>query len=175
VSSAESVEKWRRKKDSFFKFSDDSPIPQRQRENFTGLKYFPPDEKYRMKLKLQRYPNPETITMVTSKGSQQRFFRVGYFEFEIDGKKVRLQAYRSADRADSHLFVPFRDKTSGKEAYGAARYIDLDFSEDDNYVIDFDMAYNPYCAYSDDYICPLPPRENSLDVEIRAGEKKYHI
>ena len=172
MSFAKSVEKWRKEKDSFFRFSDDSPIP--ERENFAGLKYFPPDERYRMKLKLQRYPNPEIVTMVTSKGTKQRFHCVGYFEFEMDGKKVRLQAYRSAERADEHLFMPFRDKTSGKDSYGAARYIDLDISSDDNYVLDFDMAYNPYCAYSDDYVRPLPPRENSLDVEIRAGEKKYH-
>ena len=172
MSFAKSVENGRKEKDSFYKFSDDSPIP--ERESFAGLKYFPSDEKYRMKLKLQRYPNPEIVTMVTSKGTQQRFYRVGYFEFEIDGKKARLQAYRSAERADEHLFIPFRDKTSGKESYGAARYIDLDLTQDDNYVLDFNTAYNPYCAYSDDYVCPLPPRENSLDVEIRAGEKKYH-
>src|SRR2546427_5084619 len=104
VSFAKSVEKGRKEKDSFFKFSDDSPISERERENFAGLKYFPPDEKYRMKLKLQRYPKPEIVTMVTSKGTQQMFHRVGYFEFEIDGKKkVRLQAYRSAERADEHL------------------------------------------------------------------------
>ena len=174
MSFAKSVEKWRKEKDSFYKFSDDSPIPERERESFAGLKYFPPDEKHRMKLKLQRYPNPEIVTMVTSKGTQQRFYRVGYFAFEIDGKKARLQAYRSAERTDEHLFIPFRDKTSGKESYGAARYIDLDLTQDDNYLLDFNAAYNPYCAYSDDYVCPLPPRENSLDVEIRAGEKKYH-
>src|SRR5438445_12789637 len=127
-----------------------------------------------MKLKLQKYPNPEIVTMVTSKGTQQRFHRVGYFEFEIDGKKkVRLQAYRSAERADEHLFIPFRDKTSGKESYGAARYIDLDLTQDDNYVLDFNTAYNPYCAYSDDYVCLLRPRKNSLDVDNSAGEKKY--
>src|SRR2546425_798633 len=115
MSFAQSVEKWRKEKDSYFKFSDDSPVPERERENFAGLKYFPPDERYRMKLKLQRYPNPEIVTMVTSKGTQQRFYRVGYFEFEMGGKKVRLQAYKSAERVDEHIFIPFRDKTSGKE------------------------------------------------------------
>src|SRR5947208_15691020 len=103
MSFAKSVEKWRKEKDSFYKFSDDSPIPERERENFAGLKYFPPEEKYRMKLKLQRYPNPELVTMVTSKGTQQRFYRVGYFEFEIDGRKAGLQANRSAERTGEHL------------------------------------------------------------------------
>src|SRR5437667_12586032 len=140
MSFAKSVEKWRKEKDSFFRFSDDSPIPERERENFAGLKYFPPDERYRMKLKLQRYPNPEIVTMVTSKGTKQRFHCVGYFEFEMDGKKVRLQAYRSAERADEHLFMPFRDKTSGKESYGAARYIEIDLTQDDNCRPDLNTA-----------------------------------
>src|SRR5947199_9325538 len=112
MSFAKSVEKWRKEKDSFFKFSDDSPIPERERESFAGLKYFPPDEKYRMKLKLQRYPNPEIVMMVTSKGTQQRFYRVGYFELEIDGKKARLNAYRTDEGAEEQLFITFEDKPS---------------------------------------------------------------
>jgi len=173
MSYTKSTERWRREKDSFFKLGHDSPIPEFERRTFEGLKYFSPDEKYRMKLKLHRYPAPQIVTMVTSKGSEQRFYRHGYFEFEMAGKLVKLQAYRSAERSDEHLFVPFRDKTSGRESYGASRYIDLDLSPGDSYVLDFNVAYNPYCAYSDDYICPFPPRENWLDVEIRAGERKY--
>jgi len=173
LSFAKSVERWRKEKDTFYRVSHGSPIPEDERRSFVGLKYFPPDEKYRMKLKLQRYPNPQVVTMVTSKGSEQKFYRYGYFEFELEGKKVQLQAYRSAERTDENLFVPFRDRTSGKESYGAARYIDLELSPEDNYALDFNTAYNPYCAYSDDYICPFPPRENWLAVEIRAGEKRY--
>ncbi len=174
MSFAQGIEDFRREKDAFFRLSHDSPIPENERPGFAGLKYFPPNEKYRIKLKLQRYPKPDVLTMVTSKGSQQRFYRFGYFEFEIDEKKSRLQAYRSAERIDEHLFIPFRDKTSGKESYGAARYIDLDILRDDNYALDFNLAYNPSCAYNDDYICPLPPGENWLTMEIPAGEKKYH-
>ncbi len=72
------------------------------------------------------------------------------------------------------VFIPFRDGTSGKESYPAARYLDIEETDDDNYVIDFNYAYNPYCAYSDDYICPLPPKENWLGVRIVAGEMNYH-
>src|SRR5207249_10290898 len=104
MSFAKSVEKWRKEKDSFFKFSDDSPIPERERENFAGLKYFPPDEKHRMQLKLQRYPTPEIVTMLTSKATQQRAYRAGYSELEIDGKKARLQAYRAPERPDDPRF-----------------------------------------------------------------------
>lgn len=174
LSYADETKRWRKEKDAYFGSSDDSPIPHGERHSFIGLDYFEPDERYRLSLNLHRYADPLVVTMVTSKGTQQRFHRYGYFEFEMQGKRVQLQAYRSAERADEHLFVPFRDGTSGKESYGASRYIDLDLSPGDSYILDFNKAYNPYCAYSDDYVCPLPPRENSLDVELRAGEKKYH-
>ena len=173
MSFAKTVESRRREKDAFYRVSHDSPIPEDERRSFAGLKYFPPDERYRMKLKLHMYPNPQAVTMATSKGNEQKFYRHGYFKFEMEGKGIQLQAYRSAERMDEHLFVPFRDKTSGRESYGAARYIDLELSPDDNYILDFNVAYNPYCAYSDDYVCPFPPRENWLAVEIRAGEKRY--
>jgi hypothetical protein len=92
----------------------------------------------------------------------------------MEGSPVRIQAYQFAEHDDLNLFIPFRDITSGNESYGAARYLDLEVEHDDRYAVDFNYAYNPYCAYSEDYICPLPPQENWLKVPIRAGEKKYH-
>ena len=112
--------------------------------------------------------------MVTSKGTKQLFNKVGYFEVVVGGKTIRPMAYQSAERIDPTLFVPFRDATSGKESYGASRYIDMEVEHNDEYALDFNYAYNPYCAYSEAYVCPLPPPENWLTVEIRAGEKKYH-
>src|SRR5207245_6278020 len=101
--------------------------------------------------------------------------KVGYFEFTIDGQTRRLQAYKSVpmagEREDESLFVPFRDSTGGKESYPAGRYLDLPVTKNDEYVLDFNLAYNPYCAYNDAYICPLPPRENWLDTRIEAGEE----
>ena len=174
VSYEESVRSGRKEKDSFFKMEHDSPIPEDQKNQFVGLKYFPPDEKYRFEAKFQAHDKAAIVTMLTSKGTQQRFYRYGYFDLELGKKKVRLEAYRSAEREDDSLFIPFRDKTSGREAYRAARYLDLHMQPDDDYVVDFNLAYNPYCAYSEEYICPLPPKENWVDVEIRAGEMKYH-
>ncbi len=163
----------REEKDSYF-MSGDSPVPENERGRFTGLKYFPPDQEYRVIVKLQPYLDPQIVTLTTNKGTQQKFHRVGWFDFEINRKKVRLQAYRSVETEDERLFVPFRDRTSGRETYGSGRYMDLEPSESDSYMLDFNAAYNPFCAYSDSYVCPFPPKENSLDVEIRAGEKKYH-
>lgn len=109
--------------------------------------------------------------MTTSIGTQDLFLRYGYFEFKLEEKTYTLQAYKS-HHADS-LFLPFRDGTSGKESYGASRYLDIKEHELDDYTIDFNLAYNPYCAYSDSFSCPLPPTENWLSVQIRAGEKNY--
>ncbi len=168
------LQEFRKGKDEFFSTDHDSPVAHDERHSFMGLKYFAPDQKYRIETKLRRYDNPEIVRMTTSKGTSQQFYRVGYFEFDIDGNKVKTQAYKSAARGGNELFVPFKDGTSGNESYGAARYLDIEEVPDDNYVIDFNYAYNPYCAYSDDYICPLPPKENWLAVKIRAGERKYH-
>lgn len=85
-----------------------------------------------------------------------------------------MYAFKAADDPVAQaLFVPFVDETSGKETYGSGRYLDLEQARGDDYVLDFNMAYNPYCAYNDDYVCPIPPRENKLPIEIRAGEKTY--
>ncbi|HYO49942.1 MAG TPA: DUF1684 domain-containing protein [Chloroflexia bacterium] len=113
----------------------------------------------------------------TMTGDYKEYTRIGRLEFEIDGQPLRLTAFMPPSDEPLHgnrLFVPFRDKTSGKETYGAGRYIDLNKRASDEYVLDFNRAYNPYCAYSPYYSCPLPPGENSLPVEIRAGEKVFH-
>ena len=173
------IEVERREKDHFFKEHPHSPIPWALREKFTGLAYFPPNPKYRLRVKLRRYPNPERIVLVTSKGTPRDMLKFGYFEFTIDGQTRRLQAYKSVPKPGEHdeesLFIPFRDGTSGKESYPASRYLDLPASKTDEYVLDFNLAYNPYCAYSDDYVCPFPPRENWLDVRIEAGEKDFPL
>jgi len=166
--------RFREQKDDFFRNGSDSPLGPENRRIFAGLKYFEPDPAYRFEVMLQRYHGTESAIMTTSKGTRQLFNKVGYFELAIDGRPMKLQAYQSAEREDASIFVPFRDSTSGVESYGAARYLDLEVQHDDQYALDFNYAYNPYCAYSADYICPLPPRENWLTVPIRAGERKYH-
>ena len=169
------VEQERKEKDHWFRESHDSPIPHELRHSFSGLDYFPIDSTFRFRVKLNVYPKQEVLTFTTSKGSEQQFFRYGYFELTVDGTAVRLNAYKPVH---SHgggvsLFVPFRDATSGKETYGAGRYLDLEEQRSGVYDLDFNRAYNPYCAYSDDYVCPLPPVENWLPVAIRAGEKTW--
>ncbi len=174
------IEAMRREKDFFFKEDAESPIPHELRRKLEGLAYFPPDPKYRVRAKLIKDPNPQRVVLATSKGVPREMIRYGVFEFEIDGTKQRLAAFKSAPQpghhhADESLFVPFRDATSGKETYGASRYLDIEEQPTDEYVIDFNLAYNPYCAYSDDYVCPFPPRENWLSAPIRAGEENFPL
>jgi len=161
-------------KDSFFRNDIDSPIPPSERSNFKGLNYFPSDDRYRVTSKLERFDTPKPIMIATSTGTRQAYMRYGAFTFEIEGRSLKLIVYRSAEDPYSRsLFIPFSDETSGRETYAAGRYLDLEQQGGDDYELDFNMAYNPYCAYSEEYTCPLPPAENKLSVRILAGEKNY--
>lgn len=166
----------REAKDDYFGTNPHSPIPPEDRESFDGLDYYPPREEYRFELPLHEHEDKATVTVGTSTGGEQDYLRWGEFRFEMDGETVTLQAYKS-DPEDDRLWVPFRDVTSGEETYGAGRYLDLEAdthqTDDDSWILDFNEAYNPTCAYSDHYECPLPPTENWLDVAIKAGEKAY--
>ncbi len=168
------IEQERKEKDYWFRESHESPIPHELRHAFNGLSYHPLDPRYRFRVRLHAHPNPDVLTFPTSKGTEQQYLRYGYFEFPIEGQTVRLNAYKPVHvHGHDYLFVPFRDATSGKESYGAGRYLDLEPTPDDVYDLDFNRAYNPYCAYSDEYVCPLPPPENWLPVPIRAGERTW--
>jgi len=174
VTWARALSRFRAEKDEFFRTSHSSPL-HGSAEGPHPLSYFDPDPSFRTEAKLHRYADPESVMVATSSGSRQLFSRVGYFDLTLGGTQVRVHAYQSAEHDDPSLFLPFRDATSGKESYGAARYVDLKVEHDDEYAVDFNYAYNPYCAYSEDYTCPLPPQENWLSVAIRAGERKYHL
>ena len=161
-------------KDSFLRNDIDSPIPLSERSNFKGLKYFPPDESFRFTSKLERFDTPKPIMIATSTGTRQAYLRYGAFTFEIEGRSLKLIAFKSAEAPYARsLFVPFSDQTSGRETYAAGRYLDLEEQGGDDYELDFNMAYNPHCAYSEEYTCPVPPAENKLPVSILAGEKNY--
>lgn len=154
--------------------ANSSPVPTEKRQKFRGIDFFPIDSKYQQRLKLNKYGNPEPVEISLSNGEKVKALRAGYFVFELDGRKIKLFVYKKhAD--DAEVFLPFRDKTSGKETYGAGRYLDLYGTVDDDFVLDFNLAYNPLCAFDEKkYDCPLPPAENWLvDVEIRAGEMKF--
>jgi uncharacterized protein len=162
-------------KDEAFKSGKDSPVPEIARAGFHGLSYYPIDRNLSFAVKLHRYPGPKQVRLTSNTGEIRRGLRYGYFEFQAEGSTCRLQVYRLEDSPESGaaLFIPFRDSTSGHETYAAGRYIDLMENTSGVYALDFNRAYNPYCAYNSEFSCPIPPEENTLNVPIRAGEKKY--
>ncbi|MDG5776094.1 DUF1684 domain-containing protein [Haloarculaceae archaeon H-GB1-1] len=173
---AEQVRAYRERKDEAFRDERQSPLPAADRETFEGLNYYPPDEDYRFVVPLHEHDEKETVVVGTSTEGEREYVRWGEFRVEIGGEDATIQAYKS-DPDDDRLWVPFRDATSGDETYGAGRYIDLEpdhRTEGGEWVLDFNLAYNPTCAYSDRYECPLPPTENWLDVAVEAGEQSFH-
>ena len=156
-------------KDEIFEFDEHSPLTPEQRENFLGLNYFPVDEALRFELEIDPFEDPQEIKMQTSTGDLRDFTRFGQVHFTVDEKPVSLTIYAN----QYGYFIPFVDSQAGKETYGAGRYLDPVELEDGQIVLDFNLAYNPYCAYNDLYSCPIPPAENRLPVAIRAGEKNF--
>ena len=168
------VEAYRAAKDAAFRASPSSPIPEAERARFDGLPYFAVDPGLRFEgLDLEPYTGsePEAFEIPTSDGRLRPAHRAGSFTFDLSGERRALTAY-TLDGGHGHsLFVPFLDATSGRETYGAGRYLDLEPEEDGSYVLDFNLAYHPFCVYAPSYSCPLTPAENRLPVRIEAGER----
>ena len=160
---------FRQEKDLFFK-SRNSPLPAPIRAVFKGLNYFAENTELRQTVNLEPDLNQEAVLMQTSTGSERVYLRLGWVSFAVANTTSRLAVFVPEDQADaSELFIPFRDASSGKETYGSGRY--LETTRTGNTInLDFNLAYNPYCAYSDGWSCPIPPLENWLKVPIQAGE-----
>jgi len=173
---AQQVEQRRQAKVEYLRDSPRSPLPPTMRgEAFPGLSYFDPDPAYQFRLPLEEHDEKEPVTVETTADGEQEYLRWGEFRFTLDGEQRVLQAYRP-DRDADRLWVPFRDDTNGEETYGAGRYLDLEpdsHEVDGEWVLDFNEAYNPTCAYNHAYECPLIPMENWLDVRIEAGEREF--
>jgi uncharacterized protein len=163
---------FRHRKDAFF-VSSQSPLPADVRQGFEGLNYFDFDVNFMYHLPLQPAQNFEHIMMETSSGVRKSYVRAGLLEFVVADQTVQLTAYTNPESDDPELFIPFRDATSGNQTYGSGRYLNPELSADGSVMLDFNLAYNPYCAYSDGWSCPIPPLENWLSVAIMAGEKTF--
>jgi len=180
------IKKWKNElglelemKDEFFGSGHpQSTIPPMDIHKFPGLVYYPLDPAYRFELDIYEHREKKTLKIQDTKGNERVLIRCGEFRFKINGKDCKFQAYKS-DPAEELLFVSFHDTTNGKETYGAGRYLDLEperyQTPDGKWILDFNVAYNPWCAYSEAYAYPFDPPENWLDVSILAGEKKYPL
>jgi hypothetical protein len=168
------LEDFRRAKDDFFLGHPQSPLTDGQRDRFTGLVYFPEEPSLVIEARLETggVDRDEAVVTQTTTGGEQVYHRAGRVRFSVDGEEATLTLYESD--LQHELFVPFRDATSGKETYGAGRYLEVEPpGPDGRVVVDLNLAYNPYCAYNPQWSCPIPPGENWLAVPIRAGEETF--
>jgi uncharacterized protein (DUF1684 family) len=174
ISYAAAVQSFRDDKDEYFRTAPGSPLPTAARAAFAGLPYFPVDEDLVFEgLKLEPYDGDEPLSFAipTSDNRLRPAVRAGVFRFTVGAVPCSLTAYTFEGSAPGSVFVPFLDRTSGKESYGAGRYLDLEVEEDGTYVLDFNLAYHPSCVYDTRFSCPLTPAENRLPVRIEAGER----
>lgn len=164
---------FRKAKDQFFTQDNDSPLSPEQRRHFHGLEYFPENPDLRFILEIKEFPKVEqaAIDIITSTGDSSQHIRWGTLTFTVEREPATLTVYKGV--GDEEFFLPFADATSGKESYGAGRYLDLAYLADGSFLMDFNYAYNPYCAYSPHWSCPIPPAENRLKLPIHAGEKNF--
>ena len=160
---------FRTEKDQFFGGHPQSPLTREQRKVFKGLRYFPENDSLRLEVKVEEFPEKVRFDMQTSTGDVQAYENFGYFKFEVDGEEAGLTIYRS----QHGYFLPFVDSLANIDTYPAGRYLEPEPLPGGRFLVDFNYAYNPYCAYNEMWSCPITPAENRLRVAIRAGEKLF--
>jgi uncharacterized protein (DUF1684 family) len=164
------LDDFRKEKDEFFARHPQSPLTPEQRRDFKGLAYFPENDSLRLEVQVEPFEKQQPMTMQTSTGGVQEYVRFGRFKFQADGQDAELTIYK----AGYGFFLPFVDSLAGKETYPAGRYLEPEPLPGNRFLVDFNIAYNPYCAYNEMWSCPITPVENRLKVPIRAGEKLFH-
>lgn len=163
----------RRMKDEFMGRHPESPFVAEAVGGFQGLHYFPIDDRYRVTAALKRLDVPREAFLRTNRDGESTMRFLGELEFTLAKRRLHLRVYHAGEGVGLSAFVPFRDGTSGRDTYGPGRYLTLELNETDEYDLDFNRAFNPYCAYTDAYECAFPPAENDLPVPIPAGEKVW--
>ncbi|MFQ5381509.1 MAG: DUF1684 domain-containing protein [Dehalococcoidia bacterium] len=161
----------RAEKDRFYRSHPQSPLTRAQKESFEGLHYYPENPGLVFRIRPDVLPDQEPVEMKTSTGQTVTYTRWALAHLTIEGREVALTIFRDPGTGD--LFLPFQDAGRGSETYGAGRYLEVSSLEGGQLLLDFNYAYNPYCAYNDDWSCPIPPAENRLDVPVRAGEMTF--
>jgi hypothetical protein len=172
----ERLKAFREHKDRFFKEDSQSPLKETDRKKFKGLLYYPINLRYTMIGSIERYPTepkPIYVNLPTNKEREKKYVKYGRFRFKWEGKEFILQIYRPLGGGE--LFLPFKDKTSGTDTYSGGRYLYIEPMPGGKVLIDFNRAYNPFCAYNEKYTCPFAPKENWLDIPIQVGEKRFSV
>ena len=165
------IERIRERQNKSFRKSPNSPLTADQKLDFKGLSYFLIDEKYKITTEMKIFDKQTEIMVPSTKGDERRYVRFAFIEFELEGQKNRLTILKPPQH--DYLFLPFKDKTTGNESYKGGRYVEIERLSDEKIMIDFNLAYNPLCAYNDRWNCAGIPEENILQISICAGLKKY--
>jgi len=170
----EKIEAERERQFKFIRFNIESPLTETQKREFKALSFYPIDPAYRVKARIIPVENKKVREVPLTDGSREKYIEHSYAEFELGGNINRLLLLQAWDESDKrNFFLAFADQTSAGETYGGGRYINARQDGKNSITLDFNLAYNPYCAYNPDYACPLPPKENLLPIPILAGEKNY--
>jgi uncharacterized protein (DUF1684 family) len=160
---------FRKDKDEFFSEHPQSPLTPAQKKDFHGLLYFDENPDLRLEVQVEEFPGRHDIQIQTSTGQMQSYRRYGRFQFVVEGQPAELTIFSN----QNGFFLPFVDALAGEETYPAGRYLEPEPQAEGRFLVDFNLAYNPYCAYNEMWSCPLTPSENRLKVAIRAGEKNF--
>lgn len=170
----EKIEKERERQFKYLRFNVESPLTEDQKRNLQTLTFYEINPIYKVKARLIPIESKKVRQVPMTDGSTERYIEHSYAEFELGGKTHKLLLLQSVSESDMrNFFLAFADETSGRETYGGGRYLNVRQDGKNSITIDFNLAYNPYCAYNPDYACPLPPKENLLTISIEAGEKNY--
>ena len=169
---------WQRQMNADFKDATKSPLKDKDRKDFKGLDFFKFDSAYVVNATLRKTPDEKPFQMKTTTERLANYVKFGVITFQIKENEYKLNIYQNLDLLnkpgyEDYLFLPFLDNTNGDESYSGGRYVEARIPENDSILIDFNTAYNPYCAYNERYSCPIVPRENYLDVEVEAGVKAF--
>jgi len=173
-----SINDHRKKQQEEMRDPKKSPLSKKDRRQFKGLNYYPVDLSYRVKARFVKTENPVLFKMKTTTVRLPEYSKYGEVHFELNGEPYKLEVYHNADIAsrpgyEDYLFIPFTDQSNGNETYEVGRYIDFRTPASDEVTLDFNLSYNPYCSYSPNYSCPIPPEANYLPLEVKAGELKF--
>jgi uncharacterized protein (DUF1684 family) len=170
----EKIEAERERQFKFIRFNFESPLTEEQKQTFKKLEFYPIDPAYKVKARMVLIEERKVREVPLTDGTKEKYLEHSWAEFELNGKPEKLLLLQAINEPDKrNFFLAFADSTSAGETYGGGRYINARQDGKNSITIDFNMAYNPYCAYNPDYGCPLPPRENLLEIAIPVGEKNY--
>ena len=163
------LDSYRKRRNQYFLKHPNSPLSEEQKENFQGMNYFPENPDLDLVVEVERFEHQDEVQLATTTGEERIFSKYGRFAFSVGNQEVQLTIFSG----EKGYLLPFKDSLAGNETYPIGRYVEIRKLRDGRFEINFNMAYNPFCAYSDGFSCIITPEENHIDVPLRAGEMVF--